>query len=343
MELSAEHSSDNLTQPVSIHQESYVHTNLQGKEQAIAPSARPPNIGARVYLIGDFLYWFAKESQLNFSYRAKGTPGQFPLSDVQIIAFNTEWNFGFRVGLGYRLPHDSWEARAYVTQYRTTNHLRQNTHASAFIQPNFETMTFSQNQGNWHLKYTLLDLELGRSFYISRALAISPFFGARAAWINQTLHMKFSQPPSPEPLSLHLEGKNNYDAGGLRLGTDLNFYLSKYIFLFSEASLSLLYGRFDIETELEQDFGMQDIDLFSAKRKPHQMSLECDLRGGIKGTIPLYRKEAYLTLGLTYDIAFWTAQNQFFDLFTTPHAIMVGAKEGDLTLQGLTLSTRLDF
>src|SRR5690242_20390378 len=59
---------------------------------------RIPSKGARVYIIGDFLYWTAYQEGLNFSYKAKGQPEQLPLSDVKIVEFDSAWNTGFRVG-----------------------------------------------------------------------------------------------------------------------------------------------------------------------------------------------------------------------------------------------------
>jgi len=302
-------------------------------------SLRTPKKGARVYIIGDFLYWSANEDGLDFAYKAKGQPGQLPLTDVKIKPFDCEWKPGFRVGLGYRLPHDSWEARGYVTQFRTTNHLKQNADSMEFIEPNFgglggSTQGYMEVDGSWHLKYTLLDIELTRSFIASKALAISPFLSARGAWIHQTTHMKFSGPQS-----LDIDEKVHYRAGGLRLGSDLNFYLMKYFCFFAEGSASLLSGRFEDETQVEKD---KDT-LFSGKAKPQRLCANCELRAGAKGTIPLYRKEAFLTLGLTYDMSLWFFQSQLLGFLSAPNAIQVQTQQGNLTLQGITLTTRLDF
>ncbi len=313
--------------------------NTQIKVPSSDSSLRTPNKGARVYLIGEFLYWSANEDGLNFAYKAKGQPGQLPLLDVKIKPFDIEWKPGFRVGLGYRLPHDRWEAKGYVTQFRTTNYLKQTASGKEFIEPNFgqlsgSTMSFIREEGNWHLKYTLFDIELARSFAASKALAICPFFGARAAWIHQRAHTEFSGSQA-----LEVEAKNHYRAGGLRLGSDLNFYLMDYVCFFGQASASLLSGHFEDETQIELN---QDI-LFSGKTRLQRLLANCELRAGAKGTIPLYRKEAFLTFGLTYDMSLWFSENQTLNLLSAPDTIQVQEQMANLTLQGVTFTTRLDF
>ncbi|HEY2810335.1 MAG TPA: Lpg1974 family pore-forming outer membrane protein [Rhabdochlamydiaceae bacterium] len=308
-------------------------------QQAADPALYAPTPGARVFIIGDFLYWTAQQEGLDFSYTAKGTPGQLPLFDVKTLSCDPEWSTGFRVGLGYRLPHDLWEARGYVTQLRTTNHLESHASGSHFIAfnaglPIAQTSGFSKEKGNWHLKYTLLDVELSRCYPATRFLAINPFLGARGAWIQQTVHFTLS-----DPNQLEVEGKNRFEGGGLRLGTDLQFYLAKCVSFFAQGSLSLLSGRFKVDAHVEGG----EWPMFSERRKPHRLCANCELRAGAKGTIPLYRKQAFLTLGLSYDMALWFSQNQLLNFFQAANAIQVQSLQGNLTLQGITFSTRLDF
>lgn len=214
------------------------------------PSWRVPNKGARVNLIGDFLYWSANTSALLQGFKANNS--STPLH-TKIKPFEIAYKPGFRVGLGYRLPHDNWEVSAYVTQLRTTNHLHQTAHSDAFIAANFgnsgsETPHFDRQVGNWHLKYTLFDVELFRCFAVSKALTISPFIGTRGAWIHQREHLSFFGSNN-----LDVDAENHYRAGGLRLGTDLSFYFMRYLCLFGKASTSLIWGQFYEETHVKSD------------------------------------------------------------------------------------------
>lgn len=317
----------NMLQPVATH----------------TPSSdaawRQPAKGARVYLIGEFLYWSANTDGPDFAYKAEGTPRELPLADVKIKAFDISWHPGFRVGLGYRLPHDHWEARGYVTQFRTTNYLKQTAKSSAFIEPNFGQLngtpiSFEKEDGHWHLKYTLFDVELTRIFGGSKAFAMSPFLGTRGAWIHQKQSRKFDGTQE-----LHVDTKSHYRAGGLRLGSDCCFFLMDYVWFYGQAAMSILSGRFEDETDMKMD----DDPLFTASTKPQRISASGELRAGVKGTLPLYRREAFLTFGLTYDMSVWFFQNQFLSFFNAANSIQTQVQQANLTLQGVTLTTRLDF
>lgn len=297
------------------------------------PTWRIPKKGARVYLIGDFLYWSATSNAVLQGFKIEDS------SHVKIKPFDIAYKPGFRVGLGYRLPHDSWEAAAYVTQLRTTNHLQQTTHGDASIETNFGNLTedsenFDSQKGHWHLKYTLLDGELSRCVAASKALIISPFIGARGAWIHQKEHLTFSGSNV-----LNVDAHSHYRAGGLRLGTDLHFYFMKYVCLFGKAAASLIWGCFEEETRIEMD----DDTLFLAKAKPKQLAGDIALRAGAKGTLPLYQRQAFLTLGLTYDMALWFFDNQFLNVFQASDALQTQMQQGNLTLQGISVTVRLDF
>jgi len=298
---------------------------------------------ARLVLVADFLYWTAAEEGLDFSYKAQGTPGELPAKDVKIAEFSQPWNTGFRVGLGYRFPHDCWQAKGYVTQFRTTNPADISAKPGAFIMPNLGQLpgftSFVCSSGNWHLKYTLFDLELLRSFFPSKALALTPFLGARFAWINQNVHVRFPKSSEGNTATLDLKGHNNYGGGGLRLGSNGQFFLAKYVSFFGSCAFSLLSGHFDVKTHVNS----KTATLFSGEGKPHRLRANCELRAGAQGTIPLYREQAFLTLGLTYDMVFWFAQNQLLNFFSSGSALDVRHGSGDLTLQGISVCTRLDF
>ncbi len=306
----------------------------------------PPPKYTRVFIIGDFLYWMANEEGLDYAYKAKGTPGVLPLTDIRIKEFDPTWNFGFRVGLGYRLPHDCWEVRGYVTQYRTTNHLETTAHDGQFIEPMIGTLpdaplSFGKEEGTWHLKYTLMDLELARGYLLGKSFMLSPFLGGRGAWINQDLHLKFRDAlPPTGTSSLEITGSNDYHAGGLRVGADLNFFMARCVSFYGHSSMSLLYGKCDVKTDITAN---SNSDQITSNRSPHLIKANCELRGGAKAKIPLYREMAFFTIGLTYDMTIWFDQNEMLNFFHTPQDLQVQPKSGDLTLQGITLTTRLDF
>ncbi len=307
---------------------------VEERERAY-PTLLFPKKGARVFLIADLLYWSAQEKGINFGYQAEGIPNTLPLSNVKAVQCDTHYKPGFRIGVGYRLPHDLWEIAGYVTQLRTTNDLYKRAKNGSFLTPNLGiTNGYAEEQGSWHLKYTLFDLALARTYAAAKSLAIKPFFGLRGAWIQENTQTTFS-----DPQVFEMTGKNHFKAGGIHIGSNLHFFLADYLCFFAHAGASLLSGQLDIEMDVKMD----NAKLFSGKGKPDRLCANCEMQAGMQGTIPLYRKQAYLTLGISYEMSLWFSQNQLFNFFNTSSAIQIEAQETDLMLQGVTFSTRLDF
>jgi len=291
---------------------------------------------ARLCLIADALYWKASEDGLTFSYE-----GEAPDDDIACHTHQSAFKAGFRIGLGYRIPHDRWEVKAYVTQLRDYTQWEKK---GQDIHPSFGLYTYEEMDESWHLKYTLLDLEINRRTPIGKAFAFNPFFGWRTARIDQLIHLKYAEPQDSSP-PLKVEGKNDYHAYiGPRLGLELDWRLARYLALFGRASGSFLFGHFDVEMKAEVNT-FPKYTLFSNEKHPSGFSPNLELAGGIKGSIPLYRKQAFLTLGVDYEFSEWFFQNALPTLFATssPWPWSSVSKRRTLSFQGVTFLTRLDF
>ena len=103
--------------------------------------------------------------------------------------------------------------------------------------------------------------------------------------------------------------------------------------------MSLLSGRFEDETHI----GIDDEPLFTGQHETAAHLSQRRTPRWSKRHPSLYRKEAFLTLGLTYDMSVWFFQNQSLSFFNAARCIQTPVQQANLTLQGITLTTRLDF
>jgi hypothetical protein len=296
---------------------------------------------ARLCLIADALYWKASEDGLTFSYE-----GAAPGDDITRRNTQSAFEAGFRIGLGYRIPHDRWEVKACITQLRDYTQWEKNAediHPSFGLPAPF-SYTYGEMNESWHLKYTLLDLEVARCTPVGKAFGVNPFFGLRSARIDQLVHLKFAEPQDTSP-PLKAEGKNDYHAYiGPRLGIELEWLLARYLALFTRASGSFLFGHFDVDMKVFVD-AFPEYTLFSNEKHPSGFSPNLEFAGGMKGTIPLYHKQAFLTLGVNYEFSEWFFQNALPTVFTASSSCLwsgIGRRR-ILSLQGVTFLTRLDF
>lgn len=315
--------------------------NTSSEQHAIPLSEKP----ARLCLIGDVLYWKASEDGLTFSYEGD-SDGDHP---IELQRSETAFKMGFRIGLGYRIPHDRWELRALVTQLRSYTQWDKHAREESPIHPSFgmripHTYDYGKMSESWHLKYTLLDFEVARLRPVNKAFGLYPFFGVRGARIDQLVHLNLSQPLNDAP-PLKMEGTNDYHAYfGPHLGAELDWHLTRYLALFGKASFTLLLGHFDTHVKISTHT-FPEYMLFSNQKHPNGLIPNVELSSGIKGTIPLYRRRAFLTLGLAYEFSEWLFQNALPTLFTASGLWPWSnrGKTGNLFFQGVTFITRLDF
>ena len=163
----------------------------RGASGMINPPARPQvKDGADLFIFGDLLYWNAHETGLPVAILQDGPSTN--LSDAEVKNISFDWDFGFRLGVGYNLPHDGWDLNLTWLRFITDGSRRVNAHGDDII---FATRlppadgtagdTFQKARGHWRLRFNQLDLDLGREFFVSKWLTLRPHFGLRADWVRQ--------------------------------------------------------------------------------------------------------------------------------------------------------------
>jgi hypothetical protein len=110
---------------------------------------------------------------------------------------------------------------------------------------------------HWKLKMNLIDLELGRSYWVSRYLAVRPFIGLRYVSLKQhadinynggswaAITTAFAQPALNDEVDL----QNDYRGVGLRAGLDTQWNFGCGWALYGDLAASIIYGRFRVDHE----------------------------------------------------------------------------------------------
>jgi hypothetical protein len=213
----------------------------------------------RGFISADFLYWRIHQG----GFACGCVPGEinnFVNEEGNVISKfrgdskdpHFKWNAGFRIGTGYEFVNQSWDIAAYWTHFHTHIHDQH--------QP---------NQFRWKLDYEVIDVLLGRKFCLE-SFTIRPFIGVRAAQIEQkvkstflvTYHTFFntssfssfssssSENLTNSPISDFLLAKENnkekFRGVGPLIGIEADWYLGCGCRLYACASVSNLYGHFNI-------------------------------------------------------------------------------------------------
>lgn len=344
----------NASDPFVVVEEKKVH----GIDQAQSISNGRPNVSARfrpdsssVDLFADLLVWCAQESGSENWAEVITSDGLKTHCDVRDIRF--DWNAGFRVGLGYGISRDQWDTQFYFTRFHTRgrDHVSSEPGSvfSSFL-GNFYVdnptgagisgVAYQRAGVKWTIHFNVLDWELGRNFWVSKALSLRPFVGLKGGWIHQSIHSRWHNPnrTGAEFFKTGIENlKNNFwgvgPSAGLNTKWDLLVRENHSFHLFGDLSGAIMWGHWSF-----RDVYKNDIQQKVTSKLSHINGGSTMLRTilGLGWDANFNRDRFRFSTRLGYEMQFWLDQLQFYSFDT-------GRLSNALTLQGGTLEFRFDF
>lgn len=191
------------------------------------------------------------------------------------------WRPGFKVGLGWNTPYDLWDVQSewmYYYNKSCTNKSTDSMILSAFANNNEGFMpywvlpvinsggtptavdtdsfpggaTYTQLQGVWQMNYNMINLELGRSLYLTKALAIRPHFGLQNGWIHQKVNVEYARSLNVQPVAANNNTRpldqratltSKFWGVGIRTGFGGEWQLGAGFSVMGKLAGSLLSGR----------------------------------------------------------------------------------------------------
>lgn len=331
----------------------------QGREMARAQMVAGYNAPARIdvrgawdfYVTGSFVYVQPTEDNLELalsSSNATGTEVDLPMSG-SIVNMNFDYKPGFKVGLGMNCDSDGWDVFAEYMRFYCTNHQSAgrvtNGHLFSLWQhPDLHTAAnaYSALSGKWRLEMNLLDLSLGRSYYAGSQLTFHPYFGARAAWIDQKYTVTGTLATNTAVLST-ARSKSDSWAVGARAGIDTEWLVGYGFRLFGNGSADLLYTQYHM-SQFQQDPATPtttDLDVSQTKlscARPH-----ADLELGFGWGSYFDNQNWHIDFSAGYGFQVFWDQNMFRQYVGGDALALSTVALGNLYLQGMTLTARLDF
>ncbi|MBY0529143.1 MAG: hypothetical protein K2P51_03030 [Rhabdochlamydiaceae bacterium] len=317
----------------------------KGASGMINPPGRPQvKDGADLFVTADFIYWNAHENGLPLAVRNKGSTTN--LSNADVVYLKSEWDPGFRVGVGYNLPHDGWDTTFTYLHFFTD--ADRHTHAQGgradFASQGADQDSFNtKSKGHWNLHLSQLDLNLGREFFVSKWLTLRPNFGLRTAWIKQSLRARYKGFDYVPALKTKVDEKCNFWGLGVVAGMDSQWGLGSGWSIFGNAGFSLLYGFFHNDVDQNTITVNKFVDLDGSYRTS---TFVADLAIGLRWDHMFDRDRYHISFQGGWEHHLYAGQNQFIRFYSNIADNNLGgifSNQGDLTLQGWTLSARFDF
>lgn len=325
-------------------------------------SARPSvTNGWNLFTQADWLYWKTNETGLGYALNQQ----HFDVTDPVLMGFGEvanpkfDWQSGFRVGVGYNIPHDQWDLTLLWTWNEGKGTDEQNstdddlpTILPIFVHPNIyndeSIAACNKAQYNALIHLNVLDLDLGKEFKASKWLSLKPHFGLRSAWIHQIHNVSYNDlfaKSGDLVLGEYLTHiTNNFWGIGVRGGLGSDFGLKWGFSLVGDFCLSLLYGVF--ETSYSERFttlGGIDGTTIAEDNSFHAGRVVTDIDLGLRWNRSFAKDRVRLLLQAGWEHHMFFSQNQIMHFVDGQSWGNFVQNQGDLYFQGWTASFRFFF
>jgi hypothetical protein len=304
---------------------------IQHTAGAKMASASPLIDGYGFFATADFLVWHLKEGGSDYCLSSSSSKGK-----VEHSHFN--WAPGFRVGAGYHLEHDAWDWHVNFTwlHAHALNSAHRPKQGSLFPQKGFNSIARAENMhSHWHVHYYVLDLEVGRRYFVSKYLALRPQFGIESAWICQRRRYHISEQRTSRAENIY--GKNNFWGIGPRAGCEGAWYFKRHFSLIGALAGALQWGRFKDSLSETRLTPREKRKIASVAGNFHRLVPNVQMALGLGWESTINDEQNHLTICLSYEFQYWWRQNQFLN------GVGFQRESMDLSINGATLNARFDF
>lgn len=338
-----------------------------------------------------FNYWQAIQENMELGQLDNGLESNTTTSGLITTAVSTynsfqmvnmDFNFkpSFTVTLGYNFGCDDWTLRGEYTWYHSTNKKTVIADDFAFFDESTANISpwwgifkdtqrdvkYGQASEKWQLGMDLIDIDLGRSYYVGCNLTFYSNIGARLAFIHQNVDITYLggfRDFSVDVPGLLGDGslvedkkiKNSSKSWALgpKFAVETNWILGCGFSLYGNAEVDLLFTRYTTLQEKTKLSGtvVGIIDLIpfsfaiSEKTKSKQKNVNSlrthlDLELGFDWGTYFCCNKYYLDLAAGYTFQMFFDQNMLRHDLTNPGSYI---PNGNLYLHGLIVRLKLDF
>jgi hypothetical protein len=290
-----------------------------------------------------FLYWQA--IQENMELGLSNVPTATRTVDAHVINMDFDFKPGFRVGIGGNFDHDNWDMRLEYTWFHNRHSKSAVAETSGVINPmwgspsNNDGTTYDSISEKWKLQMDIIDLELGRWYYVGTKLVVRPNFGARADWIRQKVKVTGVSTTDTGIVT----AKSTSWGLGPKAGLDTNWNVGYGFRVFGNGEADLLFTDYTRLPFSETHSISPTTDYVVKQSKAYAVKPHVDMELGFGWGTYLDCNNWYMDFVLGYEFQVFFDQNMFRHFNDDVMIANSNLPSGNLYLQGLTASFKLDF
>ncbi|MDN3505581.1 MAG: Lpg1974 family pore-forming outer membrane protein [Rhabdochlamydiaceae bacterium] len=267
----------------------------------------------------------------------------------EIINADFEWNWGFMVGAGYKVPEYNYDIEINYNRFlnRSSNKVATGPNgvlgqvrAFANLADVSSFTECTSATSDYSIDFDMLDLTMTTAFFTNRVFVLEFLAGLRSHWINLNQRINYSGGTFLGVNSWRIDDKSNYWGIGPVAGFNSKWNFGKGFGLYSNLNFGYLYGRFNVsknQTNTRDNFTQNDTG------DKHSGILELNSVLGLRYDSYFMNHDHHVSVSLGYDFGYYWSVNQMIvnrdDLaFMGPAYV-----NGNMDVHGLVGELRFDF
>lgn len=306
----------------------------------------------QVHTSASFIFWQPIQENMQLGVVSDVTATD-DLANGYEVPLQENFRPGLKLGLGIDFNYDNWDTALEYTWFNA----KESAHVSldpantlitllpAWQIPTLLSPEYSAGSESWNLIMNLLDWNVGRACSIGNKLCIRPFMGMRAAFIKQTLSVDYlTQNGSFVALwpSTHLTLSTNSWGLGPEIGAVMNWELGAGFTLIGIGEWDILYTQYNLKNTQKSDTSSANVFTFNWNDMD-TLRMHTNLELGLGWGTPLKNGKYSLDFLFNYCFQVFFNQNMFRNTFSTFYLGSSTVPNGNLYLQGLTVTCKLGF
>ncbi len=347
-------------------------TKMQMQPAYNAPSRIDVRGSWDLYMTGSFVYWQLSQDNMEVAFNDQLTNTDYTTNNKikgDLARMDFDYKPGFKVGLGINLDQDDWDVFSEYTRIHTSNNASTNgaeiiSGTTGPIFPTWghpyviQTNVYNTASEKWDCHLDVINLDLGRAYYVGTQLTFRPFVGARSVFLTQSVHANYVNTSFTNTTGTFVEipgvmdviQRNRSWSVGTRVGVDTNWMLGMGVRLFGNANADVLYTKYKIQNKTHflvasgaDGFATGQTLFHVSKEKVPALRGHTDLEMGFGWGSYFDNNNWHIDLSASYEFQIFFDQNMLTKYY---NGFMTGKLEqpnGNLYAQGLTATARFDF
>jgi|GEM_PF-2596428 len=308
----------------------------------LAPAS--PFVDGERWALGlEYIFWETRTEGTEYAYSNSALSTAIPISG-NVYSVKPGWTSGVRLFGAKYFAYDRWSLQASFTFLRPNGSSATASALSSARIP-LRGVLLSNTyldvaKASYNLDYYDLEVNLGRDFYVSKALSLRPFFGLESVWFDQTLTTRYSGGDTLGLDTVTLIDTSDLWGMGPEIGLSSGWFLGLGFKITASSRVALPFGYVNsIHNESHSRIAAQR---FYMKEQKHQFNPFAQGRIAAAWSGYVNKKKQYIDVSFGYDFTYFFGYNEFITV-TDVSAQRFGLDDGNVSMQGIGFRLAVSF